>query len=137
MSAATISSSDVTYTTASIPWTVSWNDVFTSSAPYSLTISGDNGVGTVYSITSSTPTSGTVNVTGLTPGVSYVFTITATAYYAVLGESITDIETTSFTTLANVKYWDGSSWVSKSMKVWDGSNWIEKPVKVWNGSSWV
>jgi hypothetical protein len=137
MPAATISSSNVLYTTASVPWTVSWNTPFAASAPYSLTISGDNGVGTVYSITSSTPTSGTVDVTGLTPGVSYVFTITATAYYATLGENVTDTETTSFTTLANAKYWNGSAWVSKSMKVWSGSDWIEKPVKVWNGSAWV
>jgi hypothetical protein len=142
MPAATISSSNVSYTTVSVPWTVNWNTPFAASAPYSLTISGDNGVGTVYSITANTPTSGTVDVTGLTPGLSYVFTITATAYYASIGESITDVETTSFTTLANVKYWDGSNWVSKSMKVWTevtpgNFDWVEKPVKVWNGSSWV
>jgi hypothetical protein len=142
MPAATISSSDVAYTTANIPWTVNWNTPFTASAPYSLTISGNNGVGTVYSISSSTPTSGTVSVTSLTPGTTYIFTITATAYYASLGESATDTETVSFTTPNNVKYWDGSNWVSKSMKVWTevtagNFDWVEKPVKVWNGSSWV
>jgi hypothetical protein len=91
----------------------------------------------IYSQAISTPTSGTVSDTGLVLGRNYEYTITATAYYASLGESLTDTETTSITTLANVKYWDGSNWVSKSMKVWDGSNWIEKPVKVWNGSNWV
>jgi hypothetical protein len=146
MPAATISSSNVAYTTASIPWTVNWNSPFTASAPYSLSISRKDMVTltttVIYSQAISTPTSGTVSDTGLVLGRNYEYTITATAYYASIGESLTDIETTSITTLANVKYWDGSNWVSKSMKVWTevtpgNFDWVEKPVKVWNGSSWV
>ena len=36
-----------------------------------------------------------------------------------------------------MKYWNGSSWVSKPVKHWNGSSWVQKPVKHWNGSSWV
>lgn len=39
---------------------------------------------------------------------------------------------------SNLKYWDGSAWVSvPALKYWNGSAWVEKPLKRWNGSAWV
>ena len=36
-----------------------------------------------------------------------------------------------------LKYWNGSSWITKVLKYWNGSIWQEKPLKYWNGISWV
>lgn len=36
-----------------------------------------------------------------------------------------------------IKYWNGSSWVLKTLKYWDSSNWVVKQPKYWNGTSWV
>lgn len=39
--------------------------------------------------------------------------------------------------IGNIKYWNGSSWLSKPVKYWNGSAWVKKPLKRWNGSAWV
>jgi hypothetical protein len=36
-----------------------------------------------------------------------------------------------------IKFWNGSSYVSKPIKYWTGSAWVVKPIKYWNGSIWV
>jgi hypothetical protein len=36
-----------------------------------------------------------------------------------------------------IKFWNGSSYVSKPIKYWTGSAWVVKPIKYWNGSFWV
>ena len=36
-----------------------------------------------------------------------------------------------------IKFWNGSSYVSKPIKYWNGSAWIIKPLKYWNGSAWI
>ena len=36
-----------------------------------------------------------------------------------------------------LKYWDGASWVSKSMKRWDGASWVSATLKRWDGASWI
>lgn len=35
-----------------------------------------------------------------------------------------------------LKVYDGSSWVWKSVKVWNGSSWVAKTLRYWDGSSW-
>lgn len=39
--------------------------------------------------------------------------------------------------MGEIKYWDGSSWVTVTPSVYDGSAWSDVPVKYWDGSSWV
>jgi hypothetical protein len=36
-----------------------------------------------------------------------------------------------------LKVYDGSSWVWKSVKAWNGSSWVAKPLRYWSGSTWV
>jgi hypothetical protein len=131
----TITSANVLTSSVDLPWTVSWGTG--TSAPYSVTISGDNGAGTVYSQSLSTPTSGTVLLTTLTPGATYVFTITASAYNASLGETVTSTSNVTVNLKNNVKYWNGSAWTTVVPRYWTGAIWEEKGVKTWNGSNWI
>ena len=41
------------------------------------------------------------------------------------------------TSSGQIKFWNGSSYVSKPVKYWTGSAWVTKPVKYWNGSTWL
>lgn len=41
------------------------------------------------------------------------------------------------TSTGKIKFWNGSSYISKPLKYWNGSAWVVKPVKHWNGSIWV
>ncbi len=131
----TISASNILTASVDLPWSVSWGSGTTS--PYSVTISGDNGLGNVYSQSSSTPTSGTVLLTTLTPGLTYVFTITASAYNASLGETVTSTSNVTVVLKSNVKYWNGTAWTTVVPRYWTGAIWEEKGIKTWNGSSWV
>ena len=38
---------------------------------------------------------------------------------------------------AVLKYYNGSSWVTKPIKYYNGSSWTTKTLKYYNGSSWV
>ena len=38
---------------------------------------------------------------------------------------------------ATLKYWNGSSWVTKPLKYWNGSSWQTKSLKYWDGASWA
>ena len=38
---------------------------------------------------------------------------------------------------ATLKYWNGSSWVTKPLKYWNGSSWQTKSLKYWDGVSWA
>ncbi len=131
----TISASNILTASVDLPWSVSWGTG--TSSPYSVTISGDNGLGTVYSQSLSTPTSGTVLLTTLTPGLTYVFTITASAYNASLGETVTNTSNVTVVLKSNVKYWNGTAWTTVVPRYWTGAIWEEKGVKTWNGSAWV
>ncbi len=39
--------------------------------------------------------------------------------------------------VAALKYWNGSSWIAKTIKEWDGSAWQTKTLKRWDGSTWI
>ena len=36
-----------------------------------------------------------------------------------------------------LKFWNGASWVNKSLKRWNGASWVTATLKRWNGSSWI
>ena len=131
----TISSANILTASVDLSWSVSWGTG--TSAPYSVTITGDNGAGTVYSQSLSTPTSGTVYLTTLTPGQTYIFTITASAYNSSIGETVTSTNTVTVVLRSNIKYWNGTSFTVGVARYWTGAIWEEKPLKVWNGTTWV
>lgn len=41
------------------------------------------------------------------------------------------------TSTGQIKFWNGSAYISKPLKVWDGSSWVIKPLKFWDGFNWI
>ena len=35
-----------------------------------------------------------------------------------------------------VKFWNGSTWIAKTMKAWNGTSWKAGMIKFWNGTGW-
>jgi len=131
-----ISSANILAASVDLSWTVSWGTGVT--APFSVTISGNNSLGTVYTSSSNNPTSGTLYLTTLTPGLTYIFTITASAYNPTIGETTTNTSTVTVVLRSNIKYWNGTDFNTIGVaRYWTGAIWQEVPIKTYTGTGWV